>query len=93
MAFDPNKPVELTEVDAVFLRNQFNALKALIDAQQATIASLQAQLTSLQSSVNAKFAAVGGIPTNDLIISDPPDVDEVNTLYEKVKSIIADLKN
>ena len=32
MSFDPNKPVEGTEVDAVELRSQFNGLKALIDA-------------------------------------------------------------
>ena len=88
MAFDPNKPVEGTEVDALFLRNQFNALKALIDAQQAQIAALQSQNAAL----NAKVTAIAGIPTNDLIISDPPVSDEVNTLYDKVKAIINEMK-
>ena len=32
MSFDPTKPVEGTEVDAKELREQFNGLKALIDA-------------------------------------------------------------
>lgn len=35
MPFDPTKPVDLTEITAAELRNQFNALKALIDAQPA----------------------------------------------------------
>ena len=32
MSFDPTKPVEGTEIDAVELRNQFNGLKTIIDA-------------------------------------------------------------
>ena len=32
MSFDPTRPVENTEIDAVELRNQFNGLKDLIDA-------------------------------------------------------------
>ena len=31
MTFDPTKPVENSPLDAVEIRNQFNALKALID--------------------------------------------------------------
>ena len=33
MAFDPTKPVELSPLDAGEIRNQFNALKVLIDAR------------------------------------------------------------
>jgi hypothetical protein len=32
MSFDPSKPADHSEIDAAELRNQFNALKALIDA-------------------------------------------------------------
>ena len=35
MAFDPTKPVQGSEIDANELRNQFNSLKALIDAVPA----------------------------------------------------------
>jgi hypothetical protein len=35
MAFDPTKPVRGAEIDADELRNQFNGLKALIDAVPA----------------------------------------------------------
>ena len=36
MPFDPNQPQNGELIDAVQLRDQFNGLKALIDAQPAT---------------------------------------------------------
>jgi hypothetical protein len=39
MPFDPSKPAPGDDLDAVLVRNQFNALKALIDAQAAVIAT------------------------------------------------------
>ena len=42
MAFNPTLPVEDSTLDAAQMRDQFNALKALIDAQQIQIAALQA---------------------------------------------------
>jgi hypothetical protein len=37
MPFDPTKPVENSPLDAAEMRNQLNALKALIDAQAAQV--------------------------------------------------------
>ena len=88
MAFDSTKPADHSPIVSAELRNQFNALKALIDAQQSQIATLQSRLTALEG----KATAIAGIPTNDLIINDPPGGDEVNDLYAKVKSIINDMK-
>ena len=88
MAFDSTKPVDHAEIIAGELRNQFNALKALIDAQQAQMTAQQTQIAALQASLAAKATAVSSIPTNDLTISDPPGIDEMNTLYDKVKAII-----
>jgi hypothetical protein len=45
MAFDPTKPVEDSPLDAVEIRNQFNALKALFDGLQQQIAPLVPVLT------------------------------------------------
>ncbi len=42
MSFNPNLPADHAQVVSGELRNQFNALKALIDAQQIQIAALQA---------------------------------------------------
>ena len=55
--FDPTKPVALTEIDANFLRDQFNALKALIDARQNQINTIIAQVTALSAPVLAFDAA------------------------------------
>ena len=40
MAFNPNLPVEDSPLDAEEMRNQFNGLKAIIDAQAALINQL-----------------------------------------------------
>ena len=40
MPFDPNLPQENTDLDAVQVRAQLNALKALIDALQAQVNNL-----------------------------------------------------
>src|SRR5688572_9664630 len=40
MPFDPTKPIENTPLDAVEMRNQLNALKALIDALTAQVNAL-----------------------------------------------------
>jgi hypothetical protein len=45
MAFDPTKPVDSAPIVGQVFRDQFNALKALIDAQAAQIAALQSQVT------------------------------------------------
>jgi hypothetical protein len=47
MAFDPNYPVDHMKIVAADFRNQFNSLKAIIDAQQNQIAGLQQQLAPL----------------------------------------------
>ena len=41
MPYDSNLPVDHSSIVAAELRNQFNALKALIDAQQIQITALQ----------------------------------------------------
>lgn len=52
MPFDPNLPADHSEIVAAELRNQFNALKALIDAQAAQITELQTQLAPLIPMIN-----------------------------------------
>ena len=59
MPFDPNQPQNGEIIDAVQLRDQFNGLKALIDAQAATttVGRVAADWTSSSSS----FANVTGL--------------------------------
>jgi prefoldin subunit 5 len=53
MAFDPTKPVEYSPLDAAEMRNQLNALKALIDGQQSQMAAMNSAIAELQDAVNA----------------------------------------
>ena len=78
MAFDPTKPVAGAEIDANELRDQYNALKALYDAQQAKWDTLAAQL-----------ADIG--PLN-LTVSDPPTMNEVQSIVYQADAILAALK-
>ena len=47
MAYDPNLPANHAPIVSQELRDQFNGLKALIDAQQAQITVLQQQVAAL----------------------------------------------
>ena len=98
MAFDPTKPVEQTEIDAAELRNQFNALKALIDAQAAQIIALQTALNAKPSmdDVNAAIAANSSANSNsvdmlDLNPSDPPTQNDVYSAIYRLNVLIGAL--
>ena len=87
MAFNPTLPVEDSTLDAAQMCDQFNGLKALIDAQQIQIAALQAHFpppapdisNGPDSSVDAAIAktAVSAAPgawefiTSDSAANDP----------------------
>ena len=49
MPYDPTLPVNHAPIVAAELRDQFNGLKALIDAQAALIADQQIQIAGLQA--------------------------------------------
>ncbi len=102
MAFDPTKPVEQTEIDAAELRNQFNALKALYDAQAAQITALTARVQALESSkasmddvnaaINANSSAnVNSVDTLDLTPSDPPTQNDVYQAIYRLNVLILGL--
>jgi peptidoglycan hydrolase CwlO-like protein len=58
MAYDSNLPANHATVVAQELRDQFNGLKALIDAQQATINTLQGNFNDLQLQTGDNAAAI-----------------------------------
>ena len=84
MPFDPTKPVEQTEIDAVELRNQFNALKALIDAQQAQITALQSQL--------AGKALMPLMQAFDSALNDPPTTDDLQKIVDWMNNVLGELQ-
>ncbi len=98
MPFDPTKPVEGTSVDAVEMRDQLNALKALYDAQQLQIAALQTALNAKPSmdDVNAAIAANSSANSNsveqlDLQPSDPPTQSDVYAAIYRLNVLIGAL--
>ena len=87
--FDPAKPAPGDDLDAVLIRNQFNALKALIDAQAAQIASLQAQLNA---AIAGTAQNIPGVAALGIVISDPPQQGEVQATADKVDELINTLR-
>jgi hypothetical protein len=99
MAFDPNFPPDHSQLIAAPYRNQFNALKALYDAQQTTIEAQQAQIADLQAQITAMPAQLGGaknvddfvLSTDD--ISDPPQKAEVEDIQGQLSNLVQALKH
>ena len=90
MAFDPAKPAPGDDLDAVLIRNQLNALKALIDAQAAQIANLQAQLNAAIAGSSTNSNGVGNLSLT--INNNPPQQFEVQPIADKVDELINALR-
>ena len=90
MPFDPTKPAPGDDLDAVLIRNQFNELKALIDAQAAQIASLQAQLNADIAGTSDNSNSVGNLSLT--INNNPPQQFEVQPIADKVDELINALR-
>lgn len=84
--FDPAKPAAGDALDAVLIRAQLNALKALIDAQAGQIASLQAQLGNTSNNSNGVGTLNIGLSNN------PPQNYEVQPIADKVDELINALR-
>jgi len=78
MPFNPSLPADHAPIVAAELRNQLNALKALYDAQQNRWDTLAAQLA--------------GIDPLNMTVSDPPTVNEVQSIVYQADAILAALK-
>jgi hypothetical protein len=85
MAFNPNLPANNAEVVSAELRNQFNALKALIDAQQAQINALQSAL-----SLRAAKPTMGEF---DPGFSDPPSFTDLLNIQAVINDLLSQLEN
>ncbi|MGB8167360.1 MAG: hypothetical protein WCF18_07695 [Chthoniobacteraceae bacterium] len=90
MAFDPNKPQAGEAVDAVLIRAQFNALKALIDAQAQQIANLQASLAAAIAGTANNIPGVSDL--SGLGINNPPQTGEVQAMLDKLNEMINALR-
>ena len=62
MPFDPAWPPHNAELESEPFRNQFNALKALSDAQAVTLAAQAAEIAMLQGQVAGLLSALDSVP-------------------------------
>ena len=97
MPFDPTKPAFGSPDSSAEMREQFNALKALIDAQAAQIASLSAQLADVPNQIAAAISATSnnsnGVGNLSLTINNnPPQQSEVQPIADKVDELINALR-
>jgi hypothetical protein len=84
MTFDPTKPMADSPLDAAEMRNQLNALKALIDAQQVQIGALQDALAS-----KATLPTMGEF---DPGWNNPPTVADLLGIQGRINELIAELQ-
>ena len=103
MSFDPNIPADNTKAKASEMRDQFNALKALIDTLQSSLAAqsgliltmqsqistLQAQVTGLMNDTPHNCASVGDL---SLTLSNPTQSFEVQQLIDKINELMGVLR-
>ena len=86
MPFDPTKPRDDTLGVASDLRDQFNALKALIDAKPST--------DDMNAAISANSASnVDRIAPMSSGVSDPPTQEEVQQIYNTLNYLINALKH
>ena len=89
MPFDPNYPQDGQLIDATDFRNQFNALKALIDTLQSQINALQGQISALIPDTPHNCASVGDL---SLSLSNPTQSFEVQQLIDKINELLNALR-
>jgi hypothetical protein len=84
MAYDPTKPANNSPIAAQELRDQFNALKALIDAQQAQITALQDALAN-----KATLPTMGEF---DPGWNNPPTDADLLNIQGRINELLAELQ-
>ena len=90
MPFDPAKPAPGDDLDAVLIRDQLGALKALIDAQAAQINSLQSQISAAIAASSSNSNGVGNLSLT--INNNPAQNWEVQPIADKVDELINALR-
>jgi division protein CdvB (Snf7/Vps24/ESCRT-III family) len=85
MAFDSTKPAANSPIVSQELRDQFNALKEQVDAQQA-------QITSLQQQIGTK-AFMPQMGEFDPGMHDPPQLADLQAVQDYLNQLIIALEN
>ncbi len=91
MAYDSTLPADHAPVAAAELRNQFNALKALIDDLQNQCTDLNNQIQNRPDNGAVEADTSGAtLPVNhlNLTVSNPPTQTEMQTIADKLDEML-----
>ena len=92
MAYDPNFPPDHQALNAAPFREQFNALKALIDDLQAQLATRPTAAEVDQMILQQSAGAVTHVEPSHPDISNPPTQAEVQTISNTLDALITELR-
>jgi len=93
MPFDANWPPDHAELDGGPFRDQFNSLKALIDAQAAQIADLQNQLTAQAARWDTLDNQLAVMAPLNISSGDPLTQAEVQIIGAQTDGLLAALQS
>ena len=93
MPYDPNFPPDHQALVAAPFRDQFNGLKALIDAQAAQLADLQAAQAAQQAHWDALAQQFSTLNPLAIGPADPLTQDEVQVIAAQADAILMALKS
>ena len=91
MPFDSTLPADHSPIVAAELRNQFNALKALIDDLQNQCSNLNNQLQALPDAGEIESDTSGAtlpVAHLNLTVSNPPTQTEMQTIADKLDEML-----
>ena len=91
MPYDPNFPPSHAPLNSVDFRNQFNALKALMDGLQAQLDALPTSPDMLNVITDNSAANVNGVLPLNLTVSDPPTAAETQAIADKLNAVLTAL--
>ena len=97
MPFDPSLPAAGAKLQSQVVRDQLNALKALIDDLAAQLAGANSAIATLQSQLGSAVAGTSsnsnGVGTLGLSIgNNPPQQWEVQPIADKMDELINALR-
>ena len=91
MAFDPTKPATGSPLVSAEMRNQLNALKALIDDLQSRLDALPASPEIATVISDNSAANVNAVVPLNLTVSDPPTAAETQAIVDKLNEVLTAL--
>ena len=91
MAYDPTKPANGSPIVSAELRNQFTALKALVDDLQSQIDALPTSPDILNAISDNSAANVNAVTPLNLTVSNPPTQAETQAIADKLNEVLAAL--